>query len=200
MRMRQCLSYTALLGGEVIDYNENLLEGSTSLSDIIKHYDDLETPSKVDHLVQLVQDLCQRKEKVVIWSNFVRTLEMLRDTLQPLTGVRLIYGFHSNRAFPEFLRNLPETKSSKNFWTLVAGSRYFLQIQLLVQNPSLSIKYARTRSTMTCPITVHSTFSRLIEFTGLGALRISRLITISSSMKIRLMPTFFGISSKRPSV
>ena len=92
MRMRQCLSYPALLGGEVTDYNENLLEGSISLSDIIKHYDDLETPSKVDHLVQLVQDLQQRKEKVVIWSNFVRTLEMLRDTLRPLIGLRLIYG------------------------------------------------------------------------------------------------------------
>ncbi len=92
MRVRQCLSYPALLGGEVTDYNENLLEGSISLSDIIKHYDQLETPSKVEHLVQLVQDLYQRGEKVVIWSNFVRTLEMLRDTLQPLTGVRLIYG------------------------------------------------------------------------------------------------------------
>ncbi|MCE2440557.1 MAG: DEAD/DEAH box helicase, partial [Candidatus Latescibacteria bacterium] len=92
MRMRQCLSYPALLSVAVTDYNEELLDDSTSLGDIIKHYDKLETPAKVTRLVHLVHDHLQRGKKVVIWSNFVRTLEMLRDMLIPITGVRLIYG------------------------------------------------------------------------------------------------------------
>ena len=92
MRLRQCVSYPVLLGTAVTDYNEDLLDGSISLGDIIKHYDELETPAKVTQLLCLVQDHLQRGRKVVIWSNFVRTLEMLQDKLQSLTGVRLIYG------------------------------------------------------------------------------------------------------------
>lgn len=92
MRLRQCVSYPVLLGTAVTDYNEDLLGGSISLSDIIKHYDELETPAKVTHLLYLVQDHLQRGRKVVIWSNFVRTLEMLQDKLASITRVRLIYG------------------------------------------------------------------------------------------------------------
>jgi len=92
MRLRQCVSYPVLLGTAVTDYNEDLLDGSISLSDIIKHYDELETPAKVTYLLCLVQDHLQRGRKVVIWSNFVRTLEMLQDTLESITRVRLIYG------------------------------------------------------------------------------------------------------------
>lgn len=92
IRLRQCVSYPVLLGTAVTDYNEDLLDGSISLSDIIKHYDELETPAKVTRLLCLVQDHLQRGHKIVVWSNFVRTLEMLQDKLQSLTGVRLIYG------------------------------------------------------------------------------------------------------------
>ena len=92
MRLRQCVSYPVLLGTAVTDYNEDLLGGSISLGDIIKHYDELETPAKVTHLLYLVEDHLQRRRKVVIWSNFVRTLEMLKDKLASITRVRLIYG------------------------------------------------------------------------------------------------------------
>ena len=92
IRLRQCVSYPVLLGTAVTDYNEDLLGGSISLSDIIKHYDELETPAKVTRLLCLVQDHLQRGRKIVVWSNFVRTLEMLQDKLQSLTGVSLIYG------------------------------------------------------------------------------------------------------------
>lgn len=93
MRLRQCLSYTVLLGTAVEKYSENLLEDNLSLADVIRHYDKIETPAKLEVLVSLVQKLRGQGEKVVIWSNFVRTLELIRDTMHQLgMGVRLIYG------------------------------------------------------------------------------------------------------------
>ena len=93
MRLRQCLSYTVLLGTAVEEYSENLLEDNLSLADVIQHYDKIETPAKLEVLVSLVQKLRGQGEKVVIWSNFVRTLELIRDTMHQLgMGVRLIYG------------------------------------------------------------------------------------------------------------
>ncbi|MCC6695794.1 MAG: DEAD/DEAH box helicase [Candidatus Hydrogenedentes bacterium] len=93
MRLRQCVSYTALLGTAIEDYSEDLLEGSHSLADVIRRYDELEVPGKLDALLGLVQDLRKQGEKVVIWSNFVRTLELIRDTIHKLgIGVGLIYG------------------------------------------------------------------------------------------------------------
>ena len=93
MRLRQCLSYTALLGTAVYEYTEDLLKVNPSLADVIKRYDELETPGKLETLIPIVRDLLGRGEKVVIWSNFVRTLELIRDTMGTFDhGVRLIYG------------------------------------------------------------------------------------------------------------
>lgn len=93
MRIRQCLSYARLLGTAVSDYNENLLEGQLSLADTIKHYDELESPGKLEAILDLVLDLRMQNEKVVIWSNFVQTLKLLRKRLEN-AGCRseLIYG------------------------------------------------------------------------------------------------------------
>ncbi len=93
MRLRQCLSYTVLLGSAVSEYKEDLLAGDLSLADIIKRYDELETPGKLEALLPLVRDLLAHGEKVVIWSNFVRTLELIRDKARGCGHqVRLIYG------------------------------------------------------------------------------------------------------------
>lgn len=92
-RLRQCLSYTPLLKTAVIEYSEDLLTDDRSLSDVISHYDQLEVPGKIQRLMQLVADLMKKGEKVVVWSNFVKTLEHIRDTLNAAgIGVRLIYG------------------------------------------------------------------------------------------------------------
>ncbi|HOD51790.1 MAG TPA: DEAD/DEAH box helicase [Candidatus Hydrogenedentes bacterium] len=93
VRLRQCISYTALLQTAVDEYSENLLEDELSLADVIGHYDTLEAPAKLEVLLSLVKDLRMQGEKVVIWSNFVRTLELIRDVMSRLgMGVRLIYG------------------------------------------------------------------------------------------------------------
>ncbi|PCJ56416.1 MAG: hypothetical protein COA73_12245 [Candidatus Hydrogenedentota bacterium] len=93
MRLRQCLSYTALLGTAIEEYDEDLLEGDLSLADVIRRYDEIETPAKLEVLLELVQGLCNKGEKVVVWSNFVCTLELIQESIHQLgIGVRLIYG------------------------------------------------------------------------------------------------------------
>ena len=68
VRLRQCLSYAALLGSAVTDYRENLLEKNPSIADIIRNYDELEAPGKIEALIPLVQELLEQGEKLVIWS------------------------------------------------------------------------------------------------------------------------------------
>lgn len=93
VRLRQCFSYTALLSTAVSEYSEQLAKDDRSLAEMIRNYDAIETPGKLDVLVPLVRSQVASGEKVVVWSNFVRTLELLRDVLaSDGTGVRLIYG------------------------------------------------------------------------------------------------------------
>jgi SNF2 family DNA or RNA helicase len=93
MRLRQCTSYAALLSSAVAEYDENLLADQQSLANTLRHYDDLETPGKIDALLSLVKQLHDRGEKVVVWSNFVRTLKLIVQRLSTLgCRVGLIYG------------------------------------------------------------------------------------------------------------
>ena len=93
MRLRQCVSYAKLLSSAVLEYNENLLESNLPLADIITHYDELETPAKLESLLKLVESLRGQGQKVLVWSNFVHTLRLIRERLENSGhGVRLIYG------------------------------------------------------------------------------------------------------------
>ena len=93
MRLRQTVSYAKLLGSAVLDYNENLTEGDLSLADVIRHYDELEVPGKVKALLTLVRKLRAKGEKVVVWSNFIGALKLIRKHLEADGhGTRLIYG------------------------------------------------------------------------------------------------------------
>src|SRR5690606_24563123 len=84
MRLRQCLSYTHLLHTALDQYDERLFEEDRSLASTIRHYDDLETPGKIQALVKIVEEIRARGEKVVIWSNFVQTLELIYRTVMNL--------------------------------------------------------------------------------------------------------------------
>ena len=130
MRLRQCLSYTALLGTAIDDYEEDLLGGQISVADIVRNYDDLEIPGKLDMLSGLVRKLWSEGEKIVVWSNFVRTLEKIESTLSGLgIGVRLIYG-----PTPTEAANVGDEMTREGF------IREFLQedsgIDVLVANPA----------------------------------------------------------------
>ena len=93
IRLRQCLSFTKLLGSAVLEYNEDLLQGGMSLADIIRHYEDLETPRKLEQLLLMVKRFMQEGEKVVIWSNFIESLRLIhRHIRQAGYEAELIYG------------------------------------------------------------------------------------------------------------
>ncbi len=92
-RLRQCLSSVALLNSAVDEYTEDLCGDDMSLANVISHYDALEVPGKLEAVGELLYQLAGNGEKIVIWSNFVRTLERLRDAAATMGyGVRLIYG------------------------------------------------------------------------------------------------------------
>jgi len=90
-RLRQCVSYAKLLTTAVEDYKEELL--NSSLRELIVNYDKIEKPAKLEYLISLVKDTQKRKEKLVIWSNFVETLKLIRRTFAD-AGVysKIIYG------------------------------------------------------------------------------------------------------------
>ena len=93
MRLRQGISYAKLLNSAVVEYKEDLIEGDLSLADIITHYDDLEKPGKLETLAELVGSLRRHGEKVLIWSNFVQSLKLIKRRLDnDGHGTRLIFG------------------------------------------------------------------------------------------------------------
>jgi SNF2 family DNA or RNA helicase len=60
---------------------------------MLRHYDDLEIPGKIDALLRLVRDLRRAAHKIVVWSNFVRSLKLIVHHLRQLgCHVGLIYG------------------------------------------------------------------------------------------------------------
>ena len=78
-RVRQVLSYPALLNTAIVDYDEDLLASEPSLTAEIARYDELETPAKITALIAKIDTLQSQNEKVVVWSSFVRTLYRIRS-------------------------------------------------------------------------------------------------------------------------
>lgn len=93
IRLRQCVSYVKLLTTAIDDYEENMIYGQSDLIKIISGYDKLETPAKLEKLKELIQDLQNRKQKVVIWSHFIGTLKYIVSYLATAGFYcKLIYG------------------------------------------------------------------------------------------------------------
>lgn len=94
IRLRQSVSYLHLLNKAVENYNENIFEGEKDLRYIIRDYDKLELPAKFEYLISKVRELQLQKQKVVIWTNFVGTIEKLESYFNKNLGMycRSIYG------------------------------------------------------------------------------------------------------------
>lgn len=94
IRLRQSVSYLHLLKNTIEDYDENLFKNEKNLQYIIKEYDTLELPAKFQYLTTKVQELQKQKQKVVIWTNFVGTIEKLEKYFNKKLGFhcRSIYG------------------------------------------------------------------------------------------------------------
>lgn len=93
IRLRQCVSYTKLLLKSLEDYPETLVDEGSDVFEVIRNYDSLEKPAKLECLSGLIQDLQRNNQKVVIWSNFVGTLKLIQSFLTQ-SGIycKLIFG------------------------------------------------------------------------------------------------------------
>jgi SNF2 family DNA or RNA helicase len=93
MRLRQSVSYPKLLNTAIDDYDERLLDDLTDLKSIIRRYDSIEVPEKIKYLTSIVKLLRNKKEKVVIWSNFIDTIKLIEKNLkQEGLNCKKIYG------------------------------------------------------------------------------------------------------------
>lgn len=93
LRLRQCVSYIKLLFTTVEDYKEKIVEDNSDLSKIIYNYDRLEKPAKIEYLLKIVKEMQAKKQKVVIWSNFIMTLKLIARELSKAGFFnKLIYG------------------------------------------------------------------------------------------------------------
>ena len=93
IRLRQATSYAALLNTAIFDYNDNWDIANSEAATMIRDYDSLEKPAKLETLLEMVQQFQREKKKVVIWTHFIRTLELIEEELNNL-GIRVktIYG------------------------------------------------------------------------------------------------------------
>ena len=131
IRLRQCLSYTKLLTTALDEYEEDLIEDKNSLASLIQNYDELETPGKIVGLIELVKELRKQGEKVVIWSNFVKTLELIQHTVMKLGfPARLIYGATPVERIEHNNDDLTRERIVKEFVSKESG------VDVLVANPA----------------------------------------------------------------
>lgn len=92
IRLRQSVSYPGLLASVIEESKEKLIDDD-SLQHKIGNYRELEMPGKLKALTELVLRIRERDRKILIWSNFVGTLEMIRDHFREMgLHADLIYG------------------------------------------------------------------------------------------------------------
>jgi SNF2 family DNA or RNA helicase len=92
VRLRQCSAYVGLLTKPLSDCDVDVTKTS-DLYEIIRTYDQLETPAKLLQLEKLVSKILGRKEKVVVWCNFIGALKLIQKHFQKLkVNCELLYG------------------------------------------------------------------------------------------------------------
>ena len=94
IRRRQAVSYASLLLGAIENYSEDLIDPENHyLASKIHNYGHLETPAKLETLAEMLRDLRSRGEKVVVWANFVGSLQRIRQECDKLGfQSRVVYG------------------------------------------------------------------------------------------------------------
>ncbi len=99
IRLRQSCSNSNLLKSALIEEN-NEFQFNEELTNQIINYKKLETPRKLDALLELVSELNRKDEKVVIWTNFIGTLKLIKESLSEI-GIKseLIYGDTPKESF-----------------------------------------------------------------------------------------------------
>ena len=94
IRLRQCVSYAKLVGSALSDDNEDLVADDIGLARLIRKYDELELPAKLKYLIDMVQRYNSTGLKLLVWTNFVGTIEKMEKYFNDQVGIRCksIYG------------------------------------------------------------------------------------------------------------
>jgi len=79
MRLRQCVSYARMLTKAIEGYEEGIAD--SEIASLIFRYDELEKPAKISYLLDLIDRLRMRSQKVVIWSTFVESIRLISRSL-----------------------------------------------------------------------------------------------------------------------
>jgi SNF2 family DNA or RNA helicase len=132
IRLRQSVSYPKLLMKAISNYDENLLDGNSGLVEVIRHYDELETSGKLDTLTRIVLDLHKNGNKVLIWSNFIGTLKLIKTSFSKLNlWSELIYGeIPRDNDKNEFAHEFTREKIRDIFMDTKSG------LDILIANPA----------------------------------------------------------------
>jgi SNF2 family DNA or RNA helicase len=92
LRLRQCSAYVGLLTKPLSDCDVDVAK-SSELFEIIRTYDQLETPAKIIQLEKLISKILSRKEKVVVWCNFIGALKLIQKHFRKLkVNCEVLYG------------------------------------------------------------------------------------------------------------
>jgi len=93
IRLRQAVSNVGLIKNSINDYSEDVLSENSDIKKIVDQYDTLEVPSKIKELIRLTAKLRKENKKVVIWSNFIGSLDLIKKHLvENNFNCKLIFG------------------------------------------------------------------------------------------------------------
>ena len=132
MRLRQAVSYPKLLLSAVDNYTERFIENS-DLKSQIKNYDDYEISGKLEALEKLVMTIRNKGQKVLIWSNFIGTLKLIKSHFNTIgERAELIYGKTPVRKDDIILVNEEKTREDirDEFLDMESG------LNILIANPA----------------------------------------------------------------
>lgn len=94
------------------------------LREAIEYYSRYEIPAKVESACGIVRQICQRKQKVIVWSMFVHNLKMVANQLKDLSPIVVHGGIPANSTSSEELdraRLIHKFKTDLSALVLVAN-------------------------------------------------------------------------------
>lgn len=97
-----------------------------TLADLLAAYGEYETPAKFVKLLEVLKENRDHDRKTVVWSNFVRNLELLRSSLSEPYDPAVVHGgvpsvFNNPQANPNREGELERFRSDPDCWVLLAN-------------------------------------------------------------------------------
>ncbi|MDP8207410.1 MAG: DEAD/DEAH box helicase [Candidatus Electryonea clarkiae] len=127
VRLLQIASNPTLLKTNCLEFSLPPLNlKDVSLRNVIEHYADYEIPSKFSYICNIVKNLCDKNEKVVIWSTFIHNLSMLAKLLVDYNPV-VVHG-----GIPVSPKNANEISREK----LISKFKNDKKSKVLIANPA----------------------------------------------------------------